>query len=265
MKGAGTWERGRVSSEPVPKVVAVVWDPQRRIPRQVGRLLRGDCGRAILEQGATRLGICVADEHAQVRSPNPFPLFERRPVGLVNAWFDRVDGAERLCGACADHGFDVAAYHVEESVYRDYGDNAHAPRRCWPDGERSPGIVAVTLLERPPRLAREEWVKRWHGTMSPVSEAIQPRARYVRNLVLGTLTATAPPFEGIVEEAWPSARHVTNPFLFFGARNPWQLVVNVVRILRAVTSFLVLWRIRTVMMSEYFIQTGFDPHPDPAA
>jgi hypothetical protein len=245
----------------VQKVVAVVWDPQRRMPNQVGRSLRGDCSRAILERGAIALGICVADEDAQVRSPNPFPLFERRAVGLVNAWLDEADGARWLTDVIASHGFEVALYRVQESVYRDYGDNAHAPRRHWPDGQRSPGILAVTFLERPSRLGREEWVRRWHGTMSPVSEAIQPRARYVRNLVLDALTSPAPPFEGIVEEAWPSARHVTNPFLFYGARTPWRLVANVVRILVAVTSFLTLWRIRTVMMSEYFIRTGHDSGP----
>jgi hypothetical protein len=116
-------------------------------------------------------------------------------------------------------------------------------------------VTAVTLLERPKRIPRDEWIRRWHGTMSPVSEEIQPRTRYVRNLVLEALTPGAPPFEGIVEECWPSPGYVTNPFLFYGARNVWQLARNMIRILRAVTSFLDLRRIRAVMMSEYFIKT----------
>jgi hypothetical protein len=86
-----------------------------------------------------------------------------------------------------------------------------------------------------------------------MSEAMQPRARYVRNVVKNALTPGAPPFEGIVEEAWPSFEHVTNPFLFYGASNVFELVKNMAIMLRGVTSFLTLWRIRTVMTSEYFL------------
>ena len=92
--------------------------------------------------------------------------------------------------------------------------------------------------------------------MSPVSEAIQPRTRYVRNLMLAKLTEDAPDFEGLVEEAWPSPAHVKNPFLFYGAKNLWQLVKNMVAIVRAVTHFLPSHRIHTFMVSEYFIKTN---------
>jgi hypothetical protein len=91
--------------------------------------------------------------------------------------------------------------------------------------------------------------------MSPVSERIQPRARYVRNLVLDAITPGAPPFEGIVEEAWPSKIHVMNPYLFYGARSTIELAVNMTRILSAVLGFLELTKIRTTMMSEYFLRT----------
>jgi hypothetical protein len=137
----------------------------------------------------------------------------------------------------------------------DYGGNCYSKLRDWPDGRRSPGVVAVTLMERPRRLDREEWIRRWHGIMSPVSEEIQPRARYVRNVVTRSLTEGAPPFEGIVEEAWPSKKHVSNLFLFYGADNIFQLMRNMIRILRTVKSFLDLRRIRTTVMSEYFIKT----------
>ena len=103
--------------------------------------------------------------------------------------------------------------------------------------------------------AMDEWIRRWHGTMSPVSEEIQPRARYVRNLVIRSLTQGAPPYEGIVEEAWPSKKHITSPWLFYGADSAARLAVNMARILRAVTSFLDLMQIHTAMMSEYFIKT----------
>jgi hypothetical protein len=112
-------------------------------------------------------------------------------------------------------------------------------------------------MERPRRLDRDTWMRRWHGRQSPMSEAMQPRCRYVRNVVLRPLTPGAPPFEGIVEEAWPSFRHVTNPFLFYGASNPFELIKNMAIMLYSVVSFLDLWRIRTVTMSEYFLRSDF--------
>jgi len=106
-------------------------------------------------------------------------------------------------------------------------------------------------------LAEEEWLHRWHGVMSPVSERILPRTRYVRNRVLRTVTPDAPPFAGVVVECFPSARHVANPFLFYGAHGPVELLANMARILRAVTAFLDLSRIRASTAGEYFLKTGF--------
>jgi hypothetical protein len=173
----------------------------------------------------------------------------------VNVWVAELASRFALEGVLRNAGFQVAGYVVEEQIYTDYGGNAHASPRDWPDGVRSPGVLAVTLMERPGRLDREEWMRRWHGRQSPMSEAMQPRCRYVRNVVTRALNPGAPPFEGIVEEAWPSFRHVTNPFLFYGAANVFELVKNMAIMLRSVTSFLTLWRIRTVMTSEYFLET----------
>jgi hypothetical protein len=59
-----------------------------------------------------------------------------------------------------------------------------------------------------------------------------------------------------VEEAWPSARHITNPFLFYGAgKNPLKLVWNMIVMLRSVTNFLNLSRVRTTMTSEYILKS----------
>ena len=73
---------------------------------------------------------------------------------------------------------------MSEALYRDYGGNRFAKPRDWPDGQRSPGVLMLTLLERPARLTREAWLAHWHGVQSPVSEELQPRMRYVRNEVV---------------------------------------------------------------------------------
>jgi hypothetical protein len=114
----------------------------------------------------------------------------------------------------------------------------------------------ITLLERPKRLDHDEWMRRWHGVMSPVSEAIQPRTRYVRNRVVRAITDDAPAIDGIVVEMWPSVRHVTNPFLFYGARTPFGVAINMVRIVRALRSFHDLTRVRCTTCGEYFLRTS---------
>jgi hypothetical protein len=241
------------------KIVYLLWAPKGWGKSRTQEALLGKIATGLVEAGARRLVMHIADAEAEVRSPAP-KLYPGPPVcAMVGVWVESVGVRDHIEGLLQAEGFRVAGYLVDESVYTDYGGNRHAKARGWPDGERSPGVVAVTLMERPQGLTREEWIHRWHGTMSPVSEEIQPRTRYVRNVVTMPLTPGAPPFEGIVEEAWPSKRHVTNPFLFYGARNAWELVRNIVRILRAVTAFLDLRRIRTTMMSEYFLKTGFRP------
>merc|ERR1712232_699191 len=128
-------------------------------------------------------------------------------------------------------------------------------RRDWPLGTRSPFEVAVTCFPRPERYqSRDEWVSLWWSTQSPMSEMIQPRSRYVRNAVRTVVTSDAPPFAGIVVEVWPSVWHMTNPFLFFHARGPWELFVHICVMLRSVLNIMDFSHIQQATMSEYIIK-----------
>lgn len=237
------------------KIVYLLWPPRGQEPVKTRDILRGDLSTRIIGSGAVRLTMDIADPESRMRSPAP-KLYRGRPIAaLLNVWIEDMGARRNIEDMLRYSGFQIAGYLVEESIYTEYGGNRHAGKRDWPDGRRSPGVTAVTLMMRPRRLTREEWIRRWHGTMSPVSEEIQPRTRYVRNLVIEGLTPGSPHFEGIVEEAWPSKKHVSNPFLFYGAGNILQLARNMFRIMRAVKSFLNLSGIRTTMMSEYFIKT----------
>lgn len=150
----------------------------------------------------------------------------------------------------------IYGYLAEETLYTDYGGNRHSDPRTWPDGERSPGVVSVTLLERPRHILYQDWIAHWHGRQSPLSELMQPRTRYVRNVITRSLTPHAPIYGGIVEESWPSARHVEDPYLFYGAHTLAGLATNMGAMLQSVTAFLELPRIQTVMTSEYFVLSG---------
>jgi hypothetical protein len=150
----------------------------------------------------------------------------------------------------------LAGYSVVESLYRDYGGNQWAAPRSWPDGERSPGVLTVALLQQHPEQSLDEWITRWHTRISPITEAIQPRTRYVRNAVFRPVTEGAPPVAGIVEEGWPSLEHVTDPMLFYCADgDPERMQAHVTQMIDEINAFVDLRTLRSVTMSEWILKS----------
>ncbi len=237
------------------KYIYLLWGQKGQDKEERRNQLLQDVASQLLGAGAERLTMYIVDRDSAVKSAAPFHPGERI-CAEVALWSN--DGAQleswERCFQTA--GFRPAGYHVDEFIYTEYGGNRYSGCRDWPDGQRSPGIVAVTLMERPKRLTRAEWIRRWHGRQSPLSEEMQPRSRYIRNVVIKPVTPGSWPLEGIVEEAWPSARHITNPFVFYGAgRNPIRLLWNMMRMLRSVNRFLDMHRIRTTNTSEYILRS----------
>jgi hypothetical protein len=238
------------------KLVYVLWGAGAP---DAGDALRSDLMSATVPQlqqlGGRGITVSVHDrDAAQAPSPVPVPAGEDPHVAEVSVWlasYDRRAGADE---AVAGAGLPFAGYLVTESLYEDYGTTPHAPPRDWPDGARSPGVLTVSLVHRPAGLDYATWIERWHGTQSPLSGALQPRCRYVRNEVIRPVTAGAPPVDGIVEEAWPSAAHVADPMLFFSAGgDPARLSANVSSMLESVNGCLDLTRLRNTTMSEYLV------------
>jgi hypothetical protein len=218
--------------------------------------LLGEVAPRLLDLGAERLTINVADSDAQVPVPVPLPTGEKPVAAEVSIFLDCHDRRGPYEALLDEVCARKAGYLVSEALYRDYGGNRFSKPRDWPDGRRSPGVLMLTLLERPARLSREAWLAHWHGVQSPVSEEIQPRMRYVRNEVVRPVTPGAPPFEGIVEECWPSARHLTDPMLFYlGEGSQERMRAHVQRMLESVRGFLDLERIRSFAMSEYLVKS----------
>ena len=217
--------------------------------------LLGETGARLEKAGVRGLSINVHDaEAAEAPSPAPPPGEEEPHVAEIAVWLDCYERRDEVEEAIAALGHRFAGYLVVESLYDDYGTTRHAPPRDWPDGERSPGVLTVALIHRPSGLERSEWIERWHGTQSPVSARLQPRTRYVRNEVVRPLTEGAPAIDGIVDEAWPSARHVADPMLFFNATSADELDANVSQMMESVNACLDLARLRSSTMSEYLLR-----------
>lgn len=238
------------------KLIYLLWDSGEEGGDAFRERLLHECAPALLENGARALTINVDDSDADVPAPVPPPPGETPLSAEVALWLDCHDRRAPVEEALGALGARCAGYLVSEALYTDYGGNPHGSVRDWPDGTRSPGLLTVTLLERPARHDREAWIAHWHGVQSPVSEAIQPRARYVRNEVVRPLTEGAPPFEGIVDEAWPSAQHITDPMLFYLADGSAERMKrHVERMMESVTGFLDLERIRSNTLSEYILKS----------
>lgn len=238
------------------KLVYIIWPREAEERGETQDIIINYVTPKILTTGLRELTVYAADPDSAV--PSPAPRFSREipacaMMSLLPGPKTAPADIEKIIG---DAGYRCAGYRVEETIYREYGGNRHAGPRTWEDGVRSPGVTTANLLERPAKIPRDEWIERWYGTMSPVSEAMQPRGRYVRNLVLEAITPEAPPYEAIVFESWPSKKHLTNPFLFYGADGVVQLVKNLTLMLRTVTSFLNLLRIRSYPVGEYFMKSA---------
>jgi hypothetical protein len=240
----------------VEKLVYLLWgsggpDEGERLR---ARLLSETTAR-LLDAGARGLAVNIHDRAAaEAPSPMPAPEGEAPHCAQISVWLDSYDRRQPYEQAIGALGQRFAGYLVVESLYEDYGTTPHAAARDWPDGARSPGVLTVALIHRPEGLSYREWIDRWHGTQSPLSAELQPRTRYVRNEVVRSLTDGAAPVDGIVEEAWPSARHVADPMLFYNAGSAAQLQANIVRMLDSVNACLDLARLRSSTMSEYLIK-----------
>lgn len=251
------------------KLIYLLWDATEMTPEQRRIRLLNEAAPQILELKPAGLQINICDDFATTPSPAPTPLFSEPFTAQLNLWLDDeqdIDTATQ--DILRKAGFQLNAYSAEEWLYTDYGEHHHpdaAAARDWPDGERSPGILAVTLLRKPARLSKDEWMRRWFGRQSPMSEKMQPRARYVRHVIDQALTPGAEHIDGLVEEDWPSSEHVTDLKRFYGANNWLGVAKNMSIMLHSVTRILNLFNITTVMMSEYFVLTPPGHCPAPQA
>jgi hypothetical protein len=239
----------------VEKLVYLVWDRPSRAPQDVRAQLLDDVAPRLLALGARGLQIDVDDEHAQVPSMVPTPDDELPVRAEVSIWLDAHDDRAPIEDVLRDVGIRRAGYLVTESLYRDYGGNEHMQARDWPDGERSPGIVTLTVFDKPAGMDDETFYGHWYGHQSPMSEWMQPRARYVRNAVVRALTPGAPRLRAIVEEAWPTVGHLTDLATFFGVTDGDDLGERIRIMLDSTKRLAEPSTMRNYTMSEYIVRT----------
>ena len=238
------------------KLMYLTWLGEESTRSDVSEVMLGRVGEELLALDPVALTIDVWDPESDIPAPVPTPEGETPLHGLVSLWVDTIEQREPFEQVIEAATVRVAGYSVVESLYREYGGNQWAAPRSWPDGERSPGVVTVALLQQHPDQSFDEWITRWHTRISPITEAIQPRTRYVRNAVFRPITDGAPPVAGIVEEGWPSLEHVTDPMLFYCADgDPERMNAHVTQMIDEINAFVDLSTLRSVTMSEWILKS----------
>jgi hypothetical protein len=232
------------------KLVYLIWDAPTRPAASVDEL-----GARLLALEPRALQIDVDDADADVASMVPVPDDELPVRSCISVWLDALDRRGPFEAIVRELGVRQAGYLVTESLYCDYGGNAHASPRDWPDGARSPGIITLTVFDAPAGVSDDDFYGHWYGHQSPMSEAMQPRSRYVRNAVVRAITPGAPRYRAIVEESWPSVEHLTNLQTFFGAATNEELGENVRIMLDSTKLLYNPATMRNYTMSEYILKS----------
>jgi hypothetical protein len=234
----------------------LMWTRDHASPEETEQLLLHELAPQLLALGPQALTIDADDTGAQVPSPLPLPEDETPVHAVISLWLDAYDGRAPYEDLLNNHSSRLAGYLVTESMYTDYGGNRWSGPRDWPDGQRSPGVLTVTLLQQKRGTSYEEWMHFWHTRQSPMSEEIQPRARYVRNSVARAITDAAPPYLGIVEEAWPTVEDLVDPMRFYcGEGDPERLEANIQTMLTHIATLLDLDATRVHTMSEWILRS----------
>ncbi len=234
----------------------LVWLDAGTEPEAARTTMIDEVGAALLDAGPAGSRSTWPTRPREFTPLAPPPAGEPPLHAIVSLWLDAYDYREPFEAVLRARSERLAGYQVVESLYRDYGGNQWAGPRDWPDGRRSPGPLVVTMFPQHPDMDFETWIRFWHERQSPMSEAIQPRTRYVRNAVFRAITPDAPPFRAIVEEAWPSVDAVTDPMQFFCADgDPDTLTRNITTMMEHVSAFIPMDEMRNYPMSEWILRS----------
>jgi hypothetical protein len=131
-----------------------------------------------------------------------------------------------------------------------------AYEKTWPDGEPTPGACLLTLFNRKPGIAYDDFLDRWHNGHTPLSLKIHPLWNYNRNVVLQKLCDESGWYDGIVEENTRTRKDLLNPFKFFG--NGLVIASNMMSVYKDVRSFLDYQTIETYLVTEFHIKSRRD-------
>ena len=223
------------------KVCIPLWRDADGAPATAEALLPGLATSPVVRAGTVHV---EAPEHDALRHGSG----ERRLTGLLSLWVDSyqdLDLDSLLVVPPRGH-----AYLVTESVPQPYGDAF-----TWPEGERSPGLSMVTLLDKPAAATEADFYRAWHGLHRLTTAECHPFTSYVRNEVVRPLSDGAPAYRGVVTESAPAVEDFTDPHRFYlSGGDPETLRAHQKRVVEEIVQFIDLATMQVAPMHEYVVR-----------
>lgn len=230
------------------KLCYVLWKPPSQSGDGFRDALVGDVGPALLARGARAVSVLAADAEAERVAKARLTHTAEPIAGMLSVWVGDTAEHAAIEAALSPHVARLAGYLVDESI--PLWNTTHVA----PPGMRTPGTTMLALLERPERLAHDEWIAIWHGSHSPLAIEIQCTYRYVRNVVRRALTPEAPPWRGIVEEGFPTEA-VTDLQRWYRAEgDPAKTRERIGQMVSSVQRFLDVDRVESHPLGEYVLR-----------
>ncbi len=228
------------------KLIYVVWKQDGASLQSFRREMLGRTARQLIELGARGLTINLIDD---LTVPGMRITQLAEPMsGMVSVWMDTALRRRPLEAALTRVTKRLAGYLVLESV------PIVNTQHVVPPGERLPGLYTVAFLEQPDFLTYDAWLEQWQGHHTQVAIDTQSTFLYVQNVVVRPVTADAPPWVAIVEEAFPAAA-ATDPMVFYDADSPAALAANQRRMMESCEKFIDFSRLESHPMSAYVLSS----------
>ena len=224
----------------VEKLVYVGWKPAELSLAAFRTTMLGPTATALVDAGARGVDMLLADD----RVVPGLRIARRDPTAVVSLWVDAADHRAPLEAVLAATLPHLAGWLVLEAVPLR---NEHVR---VPHGARLPGLYTVAFLEKPAALEYATWLARWQGEHTAIAIATQRTFLYVQNVLVRSLTADAPPWTAIVEEAFPEAA-ASDPFQFYAASTPDELAARQRAMTASCERFIDFARFETLPMSAY--------------
>jgi hypothetical protein len=192
------------------KLLYPLWKHPGDTAADLRERLLGPVAQGLVDAGAHAVRIAVADEAvaeaAGLRQVNSRPAFD----ALLSLWVDSSVWHRRF-----EAVFEPAVARFHGYLVCESEPIRHAARAPG-DGSRVEGMCQVVFLQRPPRLARDEWLRIWQGSHTQVAIDTQATFGYRQNVVVRALGYAAPHYDAIVEENFPAAA-MSSQQAFYGA------------------------------------------------
>ena len=192
------------------KMIYMVWKRESDAEADFRQRLLGPLAGQLMEAGARRLRVAVADQDVAPAARLRIELTRPPMAGIISIWADTSVRRRPMEDAIGASVARMAGYLVTES------EPIVNTRHVVPDGRRTPGMCQVVALGKPPRLSYEHWLEIWLGSHTQVAIDTQSTFGYRQNVIVRPLTYAAPPCDAIIEEHFP-AEAMTDQSVFYDA------------------------------------------------